>query len=273
MRIPRPAKTGLIAGTLILGFGNTLARAGPPFLTDDPEPVDFHHWEAYFFSSYDATRVGKAAQGPAYEMNWGPVPDVQLHLVIPGTASVPVQGPAAFGMGDTEVGVKYRFVHETNHRPEFGIFPFAELPTGSAAAGLGNGSAWYRLPLWVQKSFGPWTTYGGAGEVLNRALDTNNYTFGGWLLQRDVGKRWTLGGEVFAHGAEGAATLSTQASTLADFGGYYYIHKPGFQVLFMAGHSVAGQAETVAYLGLYWTWGPEKHASQSARLPGAAAFR
>ncbi len=273
MGIPRLAKTGLIAGVLILGFGSTLARAGPPFLTDDPEPVDFHHWEAYFFSSYDATRVGKASQGPAYEMNWGPVPDVQLHLVIPGTASVPVQGPAAFGMGDTEVGVKYRFIHETKHRPEFGIFPFAELPTGSAAAGLGNGSTWYRLPLWVQKSFGPWTTYGGAGEVLNRAPDTNNYTFGGWLLQRDIGKRWTLGGEVFAHGAEGAATLSTQASTLADFGGYYYIHKPGFQVLFMAGHSVAGQAETVAYLGLYWTWGSEKHASQSARLPGVAAFR
>jgi hypothetical protein len=251
--IPRLAKTGLIAGVLILGFGSALARAGPPFLTDDPEPVDFHHWEAYFFSSYDATRIGKASQGPAYEMNWGPVPDVQLHLVIPGTASVPAQGPAAFGMGDTEVGVKYRFIHETAHRPD--------------------GSTWYRLPLWVQKSFGPWTSYGGAGEVLNRALDTNNYTFGGWLLQRDIGKRWTLGGEVFAHGAEGAATLSTHASTLADFGGYYYIHKPGFQVLFMAGHSVAGQAETVAYLGLYWTWGPEQHASPSARLPGVAAFR
>jgi len=25
----------------------------------------------------------------------------------------------------------------------------------------------------------------------------------------------------------------------------------------MAGHSIAGQSETVAYLGLYWTWGPD----------------
>lgn len=30
---------------------------------------------------------------------------------------------------------------------------------------------------------------------------------------------------------------------------------PGFSVLFAVGHSVAGQAETYAYLGLYWTWG------------------
>ena len=25
--------------------------AGPPFLTDDPDPVDFQHWEAYLFTS------------------------------------------------------------------------------------------------------------------------------------------------------------------------------------------------------------------------------
>ena len=30
--------------------------AGPPFLTDDPEPVPFKHWEFYLFSTVDATR-------------------------------------------------------------------------------------------------------------------------------------------------------------------------------------------------------------------------
>ena len=265
MRTMLPIRVLAISVALLLS-GWLPALAGPPFQTDDPQPVDYQHFEAYVFSTYDGTKVGTATQGPAYEMNWGVVPDVQLHLVVPAAAFIPKDGASAFGIGDTEVGVKFRFIHETKHRPEFGIFPFAELPTGSASAGLGNGRTWYRLPLWVQKSVGPWTTYGGGGEVLNWAPGTRNYPFGGWLLQRDIGKKWTLGAEVFAHGPEGEAALSTESSTLMDFGGYYYIRKPGFQVLFLAGHSVAGQPETIAYLGLYWTWGAEKGGSQQGFL-------
>jgi hypothetical protein len=231
------------------------ALAGPPFQTDDPEPVEFHHWEVYSFGAYDATHVGGAAFGPALEVNYGVVPDVQLHVIVPAAEAWSPGGPAAFGIGDTELGVKYRFIHETKRRPEVGAFPMIELATGSARAGLGNGRTWYRLPLWIQKSAGPWTTYGGGGLVVNHAPGMRNYQFAGWLLQRDVGKKWTLGGEVYEHGAEGAAALSTGASTLVDFGGYYYFRKPGFQWLFMIGHSIAGQRETVAYTGLYWTWG------------------
>jgi len=265
MRIILPTRVLTISVALML-TGWLPVLAGPPFQTDDPEPVGYQHFEAYVFSTYDGTKSGSATQGPAYEMNWGVVPDVQLHLVIPAAASIPKDGPSSFGIGDTEVGVKFRFIHETKHRPEFGIFPFAELPTGSASAGLGNGRTWYRLPLWVQKSAGPWTTYGGGGAVLNWAQGMRNYPFGGWLLQRDFGKKWTLGGEVFAHGAEGEAVASTRSSTLIDFGGYYYIRKPGFQVLFMGGHSVAGQPETIAYVGLYWTWRAEKGGSQQGFL-------
>jgi hypothetical protein len=252
----RLARTILVVSLIMLGFCASAAFAGPPFQTDDPEPVPYKHWEAYTFFTYDGTALGSATQGPAFEVNWGPVPDVQLHLVVPAAAALPPGGPNTFGVGDTELGIKYRFVHETRHRPEIGTFPFIELPTGSPRAGLGNGRIWYRLPIWIQKSEGPWTTYGGGGEVLNSEPGTRNYPFGGWLLQRDLGKKLTLGGEIFAHGPEGAATLSTHSSTLADIGGYYYFRNPGFQLLFAVGHAIAGQPESIAYLGLYWTWGP-----------------
>ena len=45
--------------------------AGPPFLTDDPEPVPFKHWEFYLFSTVDATRKGTNGTGPAFEFNVG----------------------------------------------------------------------------------------------------------------------------------------------------------------------------------------------------------
>ena len=41
--------------------------AGPPFLTDDPEPVDYQHWEFYLFGIGDHTSVSELHhQRPGY---------------------------------------------------------------------------------------------------------------------------------------------------------------------------------------------------------------
>ena len=248
------------------------AFAGPPFQTDDPEPVPYKNFETYAFELSDGTRAGGTVlELPAWEMNWGAAPNLQLHIVVPmATSFAPDGGPVNFGIADTELGAKYRFIKETRYRPEVGTFPFIELPTGSPSRGLGVGKTWYRLPLWAQKSWGQWTTYGGAGEVLVDAPGYKNYTFAGYLLQRNVSKKLILGGEVLGHGAEGAAATSTRSSTMADVGGYYTIHD-GFQLLFASGHSFVGQGETYTYFALYWTWGPKNstHETQafSAFLP------
>jgi hypothetical protein len=134
---------------------------------------------------------------------------------------------------------------------------------------LGVGKTWYRLPLWVQKSWGAadrqWTSYGGGGEAVVPQDGYKNYPFAGWLVQRQLSKKWTLGGELFGHGAEGEAALSTRASTLLDAGGIYEF-KDGFDLLFAAGRSIYGQPETYTYLSLYWTWGP-KDAGDSVDQP------
>jgi hypothetical protein len=228
------------------------AIAGPPFLTDDPVPVDPGHWEAYLFGTRDAGGDGTQVAAPAVEINLGAAPDVQLHLVVPYATSSVSGAPAAHGLGDIEVGVKYRFVPETDHRPQIGIFPMLEVPSGSADRGLGNGQLWARLPLWIQKSWGPWTTYGGGGYALNRAEGARSCFFAGWLVQRDLGTKLTLGGEVYATEAD---TVGGKGDTIFNAGGYYNF-KPDFSLLFSLGHTFAGEHHAVAYLGLYWTWGP-----------------
>lgn len=147
------------------------------------------------------------------------------------------------------MGVKYRFVTETATRPQIGIFPMAELATGDPSKGLGNGQTWYKLPLWIQKSWGPWTTYGGGGAVLNHAPEMGNYGFAGWLLQRDFGDHLTLGAELFT---EGPQSVGARGSTIFNAGGYVLPTKR-FNVLFSLGHSIRGESQTVAYFGLYWT--------------------
>ena len=59
------------------------AWAGPPFLTDDPQPVDFQHWEFYLASMDFRTAGGWTGDGPHVEINYGVVPNVQLHVIAP----------------------------------------------------------------------------------------------------------------------------------------------------------------------------------------------
>jgi hypothetical protein len=263
---------------------STAALAGPPFQTDDPEPIDFRNYEFYTFATSDGTPVETDMFGPAVEFNWGALPNVHLHIILPAATILPENnpslapagvGPRAFGLGDIELGIKYRFVQETKHHPMVGTFVMFEVPSGNAAKGLGVGKTWYKVPLWVQKSFGPWTTYGGGGVTLVSAPGYRNYPYAGWLVQRDLGKKVTLGTEIFYHGPEGLATPQTRPATLVDIGGYYKFRDPGFQLLFCYGHTAIGQKENYAYLGLYWTWGKKKadgNKPGDEDKPSSAAF-
>jgi hypothetical protein len=245
-------KRGACAGAVLAVAlaSSRAAVAGPPFLTDDPEPVDQGHYELYVFGTRDADVAGATTTGPALEFNAGILPNVQFHVVAPYVSVAPALGPSAGGYGDTEIGVKYRFIQETPHAPQVGIFPMAELATGNGASGIGNGVTWYRLPVWIQKSWGPWTSYGGGGWALNAAPGMRNYPFAGWLLQRDLSPQLTLGAEVFTQGASG---IGAGAFTVYNVGGSYN-PSPQLSVLFSAGHSFIGAQHAVGYLGLYYTF-------------------
>ena len=236
------------------------ALAGPPFLTDDPQPVDYQHNEFYIFSTTDQTPDGNQYQLPAFEYNRGILPDVQFHIVIPYVQIEPKEGTSRQGLGDTEVGIKYRFVQETDSRPQIGIFPMVEFATGDHDKGLGNGQDWYRMPVWLQKSWGPWTTYGGAGYAFNSAPGQEDYPFAGWLLQREISKTLTLGGEVYYRDAD---TQDGKYTAILNVGGYYNFTED-FSLLFSGGGNFAGETHSVGYLGLYWTWGGEEPAKEEA---------
>jgi hypothetical protein len=224
------------------------ALAGPPFQTDDPEPVPWHHYEAYLFSTADRSSGSTAWILPAFEFNVGAAPNLQLHAIIPAAY---VTSDDAYGIGDVELGAKYRFLRETDRHPEVGVFPLVEVPTGNSRLGLGNGQVWARLPVWIQKTHGPWTTYGGVGYQINHAPGMKDSLFAGWLVQRQATRRLALGAEVYYQGAQASGARQT---TFLDAGGYYNFSNQ-LSLLFMLGHTVRGEQHTVGYLGLYYTWG------------------
>ena len=216
---------------LVAGRESAWGQAGPPFQTDDPTPVDLGHYEAYVFGLADGTPAVMTAVGPAFEFNWGAVPNIQLHAILPLGGAWPSNNPAylpggagasAFGVTDVELGVKWGFIKQTKHQPQIGSFTMFEIPTGSYAKGLGVGKAWYKLPLWAEKEFGPWSLCGGMGYTVVPQVGYQNFLYGGVLLKRELNKRLELSAEFFSHAREGYAAAQTEASGMVDAGGYYH---------------------------------------------------
>jgi hypothetical protein len=153
------------------------------------------------------------------------------------------------GYGDTEIGFKVRFLRETDTLPQVGVFPLVEVPTGSVDRGLGAGHTQVYLPLWIQKSWGPWTSYGGYGWWRNPGEGQRNWHYLGWLLQRDLSERLTLGGELFRHSA---ATLDGQTTDGFNLGAILNLSERD-HVLVSAGRNLSGDRETHLYLGYQMT--------------------
>ena len=137
-----------------LSLACTALLAGPPYLTDDPEPVDLHRWEAFLFATGQSAQGLRSGLGPALEVNYGPFQNAQLQLQVPLAFSGDQDGRHHRGYGDTQLGFKYRFKEETEGAPQLALYPQIQAPTGEAAEGLGAGHWRVFLPLWLQKSLG-----------------------------------------------------------------------------------------------------------------------
>jgi hypothetical protein len=131
------------------------------------------------------------------EVNVGCVAETQCHVAVPVAFDHPVDGSFKKGLGDAEFGVKYRFLNRRADGWSAAVYPTLVLPTGDAARGLGNGRAQLLLPLWVQRSFGPWSWDAGIARLINRAPGARASWFAGLLTRRSFGDRLSLGAELF----------------------------------------------------------------------------
>lgn len=229
------------------------AHAGPPFATDDPGTLPYHTGEFYLFASgvhaRDATNLDAA---PGMETNFSFIRNTFLHVVIPLTLNKPSGVPSAYGIGDIELGFKWRFMAQSDHRPDIGLFPFLELPIGAEDRGLGSGEVQAFFPVWLEKDIGPWTSYGGGGYWINPGEGNKDRWFTGILLQRQFTDRLYLGGEVFHQTAD---VVGGSSSTGFNIGGGITVSAP-YQILFSAGRNIQNTDDNLFsfYTALYRTF-------------------
>jgi hypothetical protein len=133
------------------------------------------------------------------------------------------------------------------------IFPRVVVPTGDTDKNLGNGSTQFFLPLWLEKKWGSWQSYGGGGYWINPAENAKNHWFFGWALLRRVSTRWSVGGEIF-HSTEDVP--GGGSSTGFNIGGIYDLDEHN-HLLFSAGRgltNVDATNQSSFYVAYQLTW-------------------
>jgi hypothetical protein len=195
---PWLGRNWLATAIFVLALGSAApVVAGPPFLTDDPEPTEWGHWEIYA-PAVDASGSGRNFDGSlGAELNYGAAPDVQVTVGLPASFAHGARGFET-GPGDLELSVKYRFFHDEAAGVSVAAFPGISLPT--ASRGLGAARVTALLPLWGQRDAGPWSLFGGGGYAINPGAGNRNFWTGGVAQIRQVSDRMLMGVEVYREG-------------------------------------------------------------------------
>lgn len=172
----------------------TAARAGPPFVTDDPVPTDRGHWEIYDFVA-GARADGVIGGQAGLDLNYGAAKDLQVTAVLP--AGFDAGQRAALGLSNIELAAKYRFLHQsdTGAAPDAAFFPRLIAATGGSRFSTGHTAL--LLPVWMSKDLGAWSLFGGGGYEINPGGGQRDFWLSGLGVTRIVSKRLGVGLEVY----------------------------------------------------------------------------
>jgi hypothetical protein len=221
------------------------ADAGPPFVTDDPEPPPPGGWEINIPFILEHTPGITEMDAPLFDLNYG-LPDIQLKLEIPIKIVRDDSSGTTAGAGDLLIGVKWRVFISEKSQLQFGIYPQVLVPSGDHARGLGEGQPAYLLPLLAQKSWGKWTVYSEVGYWWQTAAETRNYVYAGAVLEREINERLELGVELFGNSPKERGGHSELAFNV---GGSWKLNKH-LNLLFAGGRDIVGDTHLMTYLGL-----------------------
>jgi hypothetical protein len=205
----------LLAAGLALMLLTRSAVAGPPYISDDPEPTDYKHFEIYTFSLGTTTRGGTTSQA-GIDFNYGAAPDLQLTATIPAGFDQSFDGSTSAGFSNAQLAAKYRFLHQDSFGLDVSIFPRIFLTASSTA--FGDNRTSLLLPIWVEKDWsGGWSAFGGGGCTVTerRAVD---FCQTGAVLTYQFLPKLQVGAEIFHLTAD---SLGTPATTSAGIGWRY----------------------------------------------------
>lgn len=239
-------RTPLWVSTMICAIAlSTPAMAGPPFMTDDPDPTPERTFEIFAFAN-NTTARDDASGSVGLDFNYGAGRDLQLSATLPLSYEQARGARLSSGLGNIELAAKYRILHQDRFGWDVAVFQRVFLPSGS---GLGEQHASFLLPVWIGRHGDTWSTFGGGGCALNRGGESQDYCIAGWAMTHRVAPGLQLGGELFHQSPD---TKSARASTILGFGATYdaneHLHLLGYIGAGLQNASETGRASSYASL-------------------------
>lgn len=181
------------------------SQGGPPMITDDTGTVPKGHWEINTAFTFERTYDGWLYGVPLLDINYGFARNMQLKVETPWLISRPNGGRGINGLGNTNIGVRWRFRDETeHHRFALSIYPQFEFnnPTSSQRRGLVDKGPEFLMPLQIQTQVGKFGINGDVGYRFKRGADEIIY---GVVVGRSINKRIELLAEIHGSSPTNAA--------------------------------------------------------------------
>jgi hypothetical protein len=251
-----PAKhfnTGLpiiiFCALLLIAPEIALAQGGPPYYTNDPGTPGNKNWEInlgympFLYSNQSITHT------PDVDINFGLGDRIQLTYENAWLRVENQPDPAKYGLGQDQLGVKWRFYDSGEDGMAFSVFPQLSLnnPNDSVARGITPRGASLILPVEFTRKLGPiHVNLEGGYNIVH--LGPNGW-LAGLVVGHDISENLELDAEAYTTG-----TFHPEYSqTTLEMGVRYRVHRP-FIVLLMAGRSVeparSDQSYFVGYFGV-----------------------
>ena len=195
---------GVVAAIVAL-FANILAsgQGGPPMITDDTGTVEKGHFEINTAFTMEVGEDGRLFGTPLVDFNYGTSKNTQLKIEIPYEVLHNNGQPGIRGLGNTNIGVRYRFRDgDEKGRLALSVYPQIEFNTpGSAARRLGivDRGPEFLLPIQWEMHWGKTGLNGDVGYRFKRGEDEAIY---GVLVGHEF-KKFELLAEVHGTGPRG----------------------------------------------------------------------
>ncbi len=232
-----------------------LAQGGPPLRTDDPGTPGDGRWEINLAFTTEKRGRGRLFEAPLLDLNYGVGERLQLKFELPWLFLREEGEESKNGLGNFQIGVKWRFLDQASHGLDGSVYPQIEFnnPTSSADRGLvEDGSAW-TFPLQIERRFGRFSLNPELGYAVLEGEDE-------WLYGLAVG--YSLFGclELLAE-VHGEAQSDFGDDDLLVQAGCRWSAHPNLSLLGAVGtgirHPEDMRIELVAYLGVQILFGKE----------------
>lgn len=225
------------------------ALAGPPLLTDDTGTPGNKNWEINIAYTLDKRHTEATHETPIIDLNYGIGDNIQLKYEVPWLVFHEEGAGTKSGLGNSVVGVKWRFLDEKRDGVAMSVYPQFEFnnPTSSADRGIVDEGTILRLPVQVSKKLGPvWANAEVGYAIHQHGADEWLY---GLIIAHDIQENLSLLGEI--HG--GSAKDFKKHQVVFNLGTQWDFSKK-YGLLLSAGRSfrsgASGDPNMLLYLGL-----------------------